>query len=270
MDTFTSQSSSNSSPWSGQQPFLSFGFDQAKNNYLNNAPQYYPNQGFIDFSQPTVDALNGIQDVANQNQVGFGAAKETFDTLSGKYLNSNPYIDNVVDRVSGDIGSQVNSAFAKAGRYGSNAHADTLANSVADAASNLRYQNYGDERTNMMRGLAFAPQADQLQYSGFNNLLGAGSIIEGKQGEALQDDINRWNFDQNVPATHLNNYMSNVTGNYGGQTTSSQSQPVFGQSPVQGGIGGALAGSAIGGMLSDSPYAPWLGGASGGLLGLFS
>lgn len=266
-DTFTSTSQSNSSPWSGQQPFLSFGFNQAKENYLNHVPSYYPNQGFVDFSDPTINALNGIQDVAGNNEVGFAAANETLNTLGGNYLNNNPYIDQVVDRVSGDIGASVDSRFSGAGRYGSNAHADTLANAVGDASAGIRYQNYNDERQNMVRNLALAPQADQLQYSGFNNLLGAGSIIEGKEGEALQDDVNRWNFDQNLPANHLSNYMGNVTGNYGQNTVSTQSQPLYGQSPVQGGVGGALAGSALSESLG---FSPWLGAGVGGLMGLFS
>lgn len=265
----TTTTTSNTTPWSGQQPYLSYGFQQAQNNFQNNTPQYAPFQTWTDFSDQSLQGLGQMQGIASNNQLGFNAAQEANNTLTGGYLDNNPYIDGVVDRVTGDVGSQVNSAFASGGRYGSNAHADTLGNAVADASSNIRYQNYNDERQNMMRGLALAPQADQLQYSGANQLLNVGNMLEAKENEALQDDVNRWNFDQNQPDQQLANYMGLIQGNYGGQTNSTAIAPEYGGNPAMGALGGGLAGYSLGNAL-NSDWGGYAGAGIGGLLGLFS
>lgn len=267
----TTTTTSNTTPWAGQQPYLTYGFQQAQNNYQNQTPQYFPNQGWVDFSQPTLDGLGQTQGIANQNQVGFAGANEAFNTLSGQYLDSNPYINDIVDRTTADVGNSVNSAFASGGRYGSNAHADTLSQSVADASAGIRYQNYGDERENMMRGLALAPQSDALQYAGADRLMGVGSALENKQYEVLQDDVNRWNFDQNQPDTQLANYMGLIQGNYGGQTNSTAIAPEYGGSSGINALGGGMAGYSLGNSLSGgSGWGGALGALGGGLLGLFS
>jgi len=267
-------STANQTPWSGQQPYLSYGFGQAQNNYQISTPQYAPFQTWTDFSDQSLQGMGQIQGIANQSDLGFNAAQEANNTLTGGYLNNNPYLDQMTDQVAGDIGSQVNSAFASGGRYGSNAHADTLANAVGDASAGMRYQNYGDERTNMQRALALSGQVDQSQYNNANQLLNVGSMLEGKENQALQDDVNRWNFDQAQPDIQLQNYMDSIRGNYGGQTNTTSAVPTYGGSSMMGALGGGLSGAALGQEFAPSSWGNWggaLGGVGGALLGgLFS
>ena len=267
----TTTTTANTTPWSGQQPYLTYGFEQAKNNYLTQTPQYAPFQSWVNFSQPTLEGLGMAQGIAQDSPLGYNAANEASNTLTGQYLDNNPYIDAMVDRTAADVGNSVNSAFASGGRYGSNAHADTLSQSVADASAGLRYQNYGDERTNMQRALAMSPQIDAGQYSNANQLIGVGSAMEGKEYEALQDDMNRWNFAQNQPDAQLANYMGLVQGNYGGQTNSTAVAPEYGGNAGINALGGGMAGYSLGNSLSGgSGWGGALGALGGGILGLFS
>ncbi|HWI85705.1 MAG TPA: hypothetical protein VNT42_05195 [Sphingomonas sp.] len=73
------------------------------------------------------------------------------DTLAGKYLNGNPYLDAIV-RQSDDAATRaVNQRFAAAGMGAgmSTPYADLLGRSIADSENRLRYGAYNDELNRM-------------------------------------------------------------------------------------------------------------------------
>ena len=88
-----------------------------------------------------------------------------------------------------------------------------------------------------------------------------GSAREQQAQSELEDAINRYNFEQNIDAQKLNNYMA-LGG--GGTTGTQTSQPVF-RNPLASGLGGALSGAQLGGMAG---FNPMYGAIGGGLLGL--
>ena len=73
--------------------------------------------------------------------------------------------------------------------------------------------------------------------------------------------MNRFNFEQNIDAQKLNNYLALVGG---GTVGSQSSQPVF-RNPLASGLGGALSGAQLGSMAG---FNPMYGAIGGGLLGL--
>jgi hypothetical protein len=103
----------------------------------------------------------------------------------------------------------------------------------------------------------------QQDYADIGQLLQTGQIAEGYQQQALQDAINRFDFQQNIPQQRLQNFLSAAYGApLGGKTTA--------QVP-RGGLLGGLSGAALGGGLAQSlglatPY----GAGLGLLLGLTS
>jgi hypothetical protein len=140
----------------------------------------------------------------------------------------------------------VQSQFAKAGRYGSGANQQALASALAPAA--LQAQQ------------AAIRQAPSMQNLDLQQLAQVGGAREQQAQAELQDSVNRFNFDQNVDAEKLRNYLALV----GGGTTGSQtSQPVF-RNPLASGLGGALGGARLGASFGN----PMLGAIGGGLLGL--
>ena len=267
---------STTEPWEGQQPHLRKVFAEAENIYDDQTtPSYFAGDTFTPYSQPTLSGIQGMQDIAGKNILPQIGGIESAKTLSGQYLDpsSNPYIDRITQEVTGDVTSAVNSVFNRGGRFGSGAHMDTLTDKIAGATAPIYGNLYDKERMNMMRAGAFLPQMSGLQYDQPQRQIQAGSMLEQKSQEELQDAINRHNFEQFLPQRKLADYGATIAGNYGGTTTGtgSMTQPIYGGSPVQGAIGGALGGyglaSSIGAL---NPYtAPMaIGGALLG--GLFS
>lgn len=90
-------------PWSGQQPYLNFGFQQAQNLYNTGGPQYYPNRTYVPFSSQTEQGLNMMQNRALQGspveqgmqqyvQNAMGGWGPTGEFLRGRFLEQgNPY-----------------------------------------------------------------------------------------------------------------------------------------------------------------------------------
>jgi hypothetical protein len=70
-------------------------------------------------------------------------------------------------------GNAVNSAFSSAGRTGSDNHATDLARGVDQAANQVLFQNYQNERGLQNQAASLLPGYNQSQFSGYTPLLGA-------------------------------------------------------------------------------------------------
>ena len=235
-----------SKPWEAVQPHLQNVFNEAKDIYYNDRPQYFPDDTYLPYSQDTMQGLDQMRGLSNNNQLVGAATNDATKTLSGNYLNSNPYLDSVIKNTAGDITRNVGSSFAAGGRYGSNAMASTLADSIGDMSSSMRMGNYQNERDNMARYQALAPQNNALQYDPANQMMNVGSILEAKDYEALNSDINRFNFNENSRSNALNQYNSLLNnGLQFGTQTGVSTQPVYGGSKMQGALGAGMAGYGL-------------------------
>lgn len=72
------------------------------------------------------------------------AANYYGDVMGGKFLDSNPYIDDIVSASNSDATDAVNSAFMP--RFGSGYHAKTLARAVGENTARIRGGAYDQER----------------------------------------------------------------------------------------------------------------------------
>lgn len=73
------------------------------------------------------------------------------DTLSGKYLNANPYLDVITKQSDDAVTRALNQRFGAAGMGSglSTAYADLLSHNLADSENKLRYGAYNDELARM-------------------------------------------------------------------------------------------------------------------------
>lgn len=200
--------------------------DKAYNNQLREYNQWQMNQN---------------RDIYNQagEYVNLSPSSDiAYDTISGQYLNSNPYINNVANNVSQQIIDQYNrstipsalSSYAGSGRFGSGLFQKTLADTqsqlnqdVGNAMNNLYYQNYSAER--------------QLQEQARN------------RAAAQYDPLNRYTSYSGL----LNSYTP-------AQPVAQQSSNKLG-SILQGAVSGAAGGS------SEGPWGALGGALLGGTLG---
>jgi hypothetical protein len=249
------------------QPYLTYGLQQAQQAFQGGGPQYYGGQTYISPSTTTQTGLQALEARASLgNPLLQSAQNQLQSTVSGEYLGGNPFFQGAFQPAAkaaemqfkstlGDIGSKA----SLAGRYGSGAMgqlqdraAGAFGQQLANTAGQLAYQNYADERQRQQQATMAAPAMTSADYQDIQNMLQAGQIREGYQGQQLQSDMAKFNFLQNQPQQNLQNYLSLVYGNPLGrvanQTTSgyndtSTLQNVLGLAAVGGGLYKNLGGS---------------------------
>lgn len=256
-------------PWSGQQSYLTDTFKQAQNIHRSGGPNFYNQSTYTPFSPQSEMAMQLTQDRAmGGSPLNYQAQDLAFNTMRGDYLNNNPYLDNMFQQGADKIMGNVNAQFSDAGRTGSASHAGVLAEEMGDMYNNMYGQQYTNERQNQMNAMQMAPGLANTDYADFAKLGQVGQMVEGKAGEVLGDNINRFDFYQNRPEEALAKYVSAIQGNYGSSSVSSQDTQ---SNPLAGAIGGGLTGVGIGSALGLSGMAalgPWAAGGAllGGLL----
>ena len=208
-------------------PFVEYGLQEAKGLYQQAGPQYYPSDTYIPASTQTQSALGLAEARAKAGSPLVSAAQTQMgDVIGGKYLGANPYLSSAMAGAA-DVAKQqyydaiqgTRSGASQAGRYGSpamfeqqNRAQQNLANSLAQEAGRLMYQNYGAERGMQQQAVQAAPTMAQADYADIQQLLATGKTQEDYERQALEADIGRFEYGQNLPYSKLQSYLSAAYG----------------------------------------------------------
>jgi len=187
----------------------------------------------------------------------------------------NPYLQNVASAAQSAIQPGLDSSFAASGRGASGAHYSELAKQMSNAVAPLAFQNYENERGRQMQAAQMAPGQAGQDYADLAMLGQVGGQREGLAQQQMADQIARFNFGQQEPSSRINDYMRNISGQYGGTQTTTT--PLTSNSLLSG-LGGAGIGASIGrGIGGESGFGglssgaiSGIGAGLGGLLGLFA
>ncbi len=221
-------------------PFVQYGLEQAKQLYQSGTPQYYSGQTYVGPSEQTQAALQATQQRALQgNPLLPAAQQQQLGAIQGNYLSAgNPYFTQALagptqqaTQAYNDAIMAAQSGASRAGRYGSGVSADiqnraanTLANTLANKYGDLAFQNYATERGFQNQAVMNAPSLAQADYGDIQQLMNVGRTAEDYQKTALQADIDRFNFQQNLPYQKLSSYLGAAYGVPSGQvSTTTQS-----------------------------------------------
>lgn len=270
-----------SEPWSQQAPHLRRTMNRATDLYQQGPLDYYPGQTVSNFSNPTRNAMDMYRQNAYQNTGQANALNQQMTgTLGGDYLNSNPYLDRMMDSASRGMtrafregtAPSIGAQFDSAGRYGSGLYQnmqgtaqDELARGLGETAGNIYGQNYANERSNQMRAAALAPSTIPMNDYAASQLLNVGNMQDAQQQRNINAQRDRWDFNQNRGWDNLARYGSAVSGQYGGMT--SQQRP-YSDNSTNAILGGAALGGAGGQWLGNQfGFGGKLGGAAGAALG---
>lgn len=259
-------------------PYVTYGLSEAQRIYAQPGPNYYPGQTYVGPSGSTMAGLQAAQTRALQgNQLLPAAQQQTLANIQGAYLGGNPFFQGAFQPAAraaqqSYLGamSGIGSTFAQAGRYGSGAMGNVqdratgqFAQALADTAGKLAYQNYEAERARQMAAMGAAPEMAGADYADIQRLLSVGQAQEGYQQMALEDAINRFNYEQNLPSAKLQQFLNAAYGSpQGGITTQTIPQQQMYSNTGANVLGGALGGYA----LAPQGYGT-LGAIGGGLLG---
>jgi len=276
----TTRATSNA-PWSAQQPYLKQGFGAAE-SLFNDPQEYFPGQSFVPPSPQTEASIQGMEDAALSPQnITNAAQQEILGTLGGDYLNQgNPAFEAMAERAIQPLRREhedvirpgIQGAFAQAGRGGSNMQSafrqdaadQNYLRAVGDVGAQLAYPSFEAERGRMFGALPQAGGMQALDYNAPAALGAVGAAREGISAQALQDQMSRFNFEQQEPINRLASYMGMIGGGYGSQGTAQATQPQTYTNPALGLLGGGLMGASAGNMMGYPGY----GALGGGLLGL--
>ena len=250
-------------PWSGQQPYLTTGFEKAK-GFLEQPTQYYPGSTVVPFAPQTEQALQRTENRATAGApINQDATSQLRNMIQGNYLSAgNPYMQNAINAAARPVVQNyqdvvvpgINSAFSQGGRYGSNAQgaalgraSEGLSRSLSDMAGSMAYQGYNQGMGNMLQASQLAPQMAQQDYADIQQLANVGQTREGMAGSQLKESIDRYMYGQQAPRDALKEYMATVAGGqYGGAETTQQ--PIYSNNFAQG-LGGLATGAGIAGTL---------------------
>lgn len=215
MGLSSSKSKTTSDPWKPAQPYILKGLEQSSQVFDQQQPSLnrYGAEEMATYGRVAPGAEAGV--VGSQNLVN--------DTLSGKYLEGNPYLQKMLDLTRADTTSAVNSQFEGAGRYGSGMYAKILTQEIANAEDRARYANYQAERQNQVGAVGQA-----------QGLMGGSQSLINNAAELP------W-----IGVSALNGNVRQASNGYGTQTQTSN--PGFGNI-LAGMLGSGLAGWASGGF----------------------
>jgi hypothetical protein len=218
-------------------PYVEFGLSEGQKLYQGAGPQYYQGQTYVSPSAATQAALQAAQVRAlSGSPIQQTAQQEYLSTIQGKGVN--PFLEGALAGANRQAteaytrGVQgLQSKASSMGRYGSNAMGqqvgqaqDVFGRNLAETAGNLAYQSAEAERGRQMAAVANAPAYAQSDYQDIQRLLTAGQAGEQYTQNALQADINRYNYEQQLPQMKLQNFANLFTSAPGGNvSTTTQS-----------------------------------------------
>ena len=216
-------STTKTEPSKEQKPYL---FDpggvlpEAARLYGQGAPPYYPGQTVAPISPETNAAWN-MQTARGMAGSPLNAAAQgyTQDVLGGNYLSQgNPYLGAVHDSMWSAVSPQINSLFTSAGRYGSGAQAESLAQGYTNAIAPYDYGAYAQERGMQEAAAQRAPGLAATDYQDIAAVGNVGAQRQAQEQALINASMQRYGYEAGAPADWLRQYAGLVTGDYGGTT----------------------------------------------------
>lgn len=218
-------------------PYVTYGLEEAKRQYQSPGAQFYPGQTYVSPTDATQMALYAAQQRAiSGSPIQRAAQQQYLSTIEGQGVN--PFLEGALAGVNRQAteaytrGVQgLQSQASSMGRYGSNAMGqqvgqaqDIFGRNLAESAGQLAYQSAEAERNRQMAAVTGAPAYAQADYQDIQKLLTAGQGQESYQQKALQDAINRWNYEQTTPERKLAQFTNLFTSVPSGGTTTTTTQ----------------------------------------------
>lgn len=218
-------------------PYVSFGLEEAKRQYEAPGAAFYPGKTYVGPSEATSEAIRLAAERARSGSPLTAAAQaETLGIIKGRGVN--PFLEGALagtnrqateayTRGVQDLQSKASSM----GRYGSSAMGqqvgqaqDIFGRNLAEASGKLAYDSAEAERNRQIDAIKNAPAMAQADYADIDKLLKAGQAGESYDLKALQDAINRYNFEQTTPERKLAQFTNLFTSVPSGGTATTTTQ----------------------------------------------
>lgn len=270
-------------PWSGQQPFLREIFAQAQGMFRNDRPNYFPGQTIAGQSADTLAGQQSFRDsaaaIGDLNATANQAAQ--FNLTEGRDVANNPFLQSAIQAAirpaqqaftdAGGALSNIRSGSIASGSYGGTRQGlgeglalSRFGQQALDTAAGMSNAAYQNAQQNATSTLGLVPGLNQSAQLPGQMLSQIGAQNESFQQALINENINKWNFNENRDRQALADYLQMVQGSYGGTSTAT-GPGAYQPSRTQTMLGGAASGAALGAATGIG--AP-IGAIAGALMGL--
>jgi len=224
-------------------PYLAEALGRARQIFLQGPqPTLYPGQMYVSPSEQTLSALKQQEDIARAASPALQAAQQAYgtslgglqQTALGDFLSGSPYQQQMIQAATRPLTQQftetvipgISSQFSRAGRYGSGAMeralgtaSESFGRALGDVTSNIVGQDYARERGFQQQALGalgtaaqLAPQFYAQQFLPSQTLAQVGAQREAIAAQPLQEAIQRYQYQQQLPYAQLSGYLSSIYG----------------------------------------------------------
>jgi len=259
----TQVSTSTTTPWEEQIPYLTGGFESAKNLYNRGSPQYYPGETLAGFDPAQKLAQEQTIQYATGPRAGLqqrAAETSLIQGLSGQIDPHayNPMVNALTSNVIGNLHKNVLPGIrqqqvmyqpggsSRAALQQNRAVTDAVTQGMTKPIADMYTNAYNQAQNRAVQSGSLYPTIMSAPLSMANAIGRVGSQRRAMTQSGIDRDMARYEYEANAPQNALRNYMAMVTGDYGSTTT----QTTPGQGPL--GTIGQLAG--IAGSLGFSPF----------------
>jgi hypothetical protein len=223
-------------------PYVTYGLEEAKRLYEGAGPKYYEGQNYVSPSEATQQSLQMAKERALGGSPLIKAAQqETLDTIAGRGVN--PFLAGALEGVNRQAGQDytkniqaLQSAASSRGRYGSAAQGqqegqaqDIFARNIAEAGNRMAFQSSEAERARQVAASQYAVPMANADYMDIDKLLKIGQIGEGYDKTQLQANMDRFNYEQNLPQMKLSQFANLFSNVPQGTTTTQTATPTGGK-----------------------------------------
>lgn len=202
-------------------PYVTYGLEEGKRLYESGTPSFFPGKTYVSPSEATTRALGlAEQRALAGSPLTEAAQQETLATIQGRGIN--PFLAGAAEalyRPTTMAGQEairgLQSEASSRGRYGSGAMEQLAGKAsyniglgLGDIQRQLMLQSSEAERARQMEATRNAPAMAAQDYADIQRLLTVGGAREQQSMAELQDAINRYNFEQNLPQMKLSQFAN--------------------------------------------------------------
>jgi hypothetical protein len=262
---------------------LEYGLQQARGIYNKGAPAYFPDQTYANFDPLQQEAMDKTVQLARDGSpIVTGAQNWAADTFANQ-SGANPYLDQMLAKLSREANQQVNANFNKNGRFGSGSNVATASKAITDAQVPYLFDQFNNDQALKTQLASIAPGLADYDYGRAAKIGAVGDAQQAMTQQGIDEDRSRYEYDATKKSQWLDQYLARVNGSAANQLTSETQKQSSGGGGLLGAVGTGLSiaslftpggpiaglagmgsaggfgmGQAIGSMFSSSPTGPYL------------
>lgn len=177
----------------------------------------YQGQRYADLNTTQNLGIGMVQDRALNGSATMSNAEGALNGIIGG--QSNPYLDQMVNRAQGNVLSNANMAAARSGSFGNSGIAEAAAKQMGDVATQMYGGAYESDQGRRMQGIGMAPTFGNAAYQDASQLMRAGQVMQDQQQQGLDFNYGQFQEAQNLPYKQL----AAMSGVFGSQPFGSKS-----------------------------------------------